>query len=357
MTTPEISVTEVGPTTPFTVQVAPSAELPEQPLSLDDQLEMYDALIREGNYMKLNLVQLQEYSKARLSDEEEIILVDRMKAGEMAREDFASFQSSETPLSKKQRKVLLQTIVNGNNARNDLIAANYGQVVKVAKGFPHHFTIAPTDLIAGGLVGLVQATKKFDPSKDARFSTYARFWIFNGVMDAIEENSMIPIQERARKSIKRIKDAYEQLSQRLHREPTTCELAKEAQTTPERITWFLDVDKREPLSFDAFVHDNEDADCPHERILDSAASAEDQVIAWQEDERLLKEVRTLPTREQKIIFLRYAQDLTVRETAEKMKHVKTRRGKPIRSSSIGYIEQRTLIELRESLADLDPSYQ
>ena len=73
-------------------------------------------------------------------------------------------------------------------ARHKLISSNLRLVIKVVKKYSN-LGLEISDLISEGNLGLVRAVEKFDPSKGARFSTYASYWIKQSVRRALSNKS------------------------------------------------------------------------------------------------------------------------------------------------------------------------
>lgn len=88
-------------------------------------------------------------------------------------------------LEKEEEKELARLAGEGDAAAVEkLVTSHLGFVVKMAKAYRRSGVPMP-DLIQEGMVGLVQAVKKFNPDKDARLSTYAMWWIRAAMQDHI----------------------------------------------------------------------------------------------------------------------------------------------------------------------------
>lgn len=99
---------------------------------------------------------------------------------------------SAFPLLTKEEEISLHSIIHGpdpdaaNQARTTLIQCNLRLVVKIAHDFKR-FNLPFADLVAEGNVGLMTAVDKFDPSKGAKFSCYAAWWIKQAMRKAMAE--------------------------------------------------------------------------------------------------------------------------------------------------------------------------
>ena len=92
------------------------------------------------------------------------------------------------PLPADVEKKLCKEMVGGNiNSRNKLISSNLWLVVKLAMKYKN-LGVDLDELISEGNKGLITATYKYDIEKDNKFSTYAYFWIKQGILSTIENN-------------------------------------------------------------------------------------------------------------------------------------------------------------------------
>lgn len=115
---------------------------------------------------------------------------------------------------------------NGNGAAlSTLCEKNRGLVANVARGFRGEID----DLFQAGMMGLVEAAKRFDPERGARFSTYASSWIFaRCVTCAKEMNGVVHVNGReGRRVLNLIGRVKRELAQSLGRDPTLAEISKE----------------------------------------------------------------------------------------------------------------------------------
>lgn len=118
----------------------------------------------------------------------------------------------------------------GRRARDRLVAANLRLVIAVARRHQRHVTAGCglDDLIQGGNIGLCRAAEKFDPSRGYRFSTYAYWWISQGVRAVVDRDSRtIRMPTTFASRLHAIQAATQTLVLRLGREPRHDELAAE----------------------------------------------------------------------------------------------------------------------------------
>ena len=156
-----------------------------------------------------------------------------------------------TPLlTADEEKSLSRSIKKGDEqARKKMIQANLRLVINIAKRYMRLGTPF-LDLIEEGNLGLMKAVDKFNPNKGFRFSTYAAWWIKQGITRSLsEQGKMIRVPVYMNDIITKWRKNREQLSQKLKRTPTDLEIAKRLKISRgkiEQINFWMNTLGRKP---------------------------------------------------------------------------------------------------------------
>ena len=190
-----------------------------------------------------------------LTADEEFELARRIEAGKAAREALPSSPN----LRPRQRAELESTIREAQAAREHLARANTRLVVSVAKRYVG-YGLPLADLIQEGNLGLMRAVDRYDYTRGNRFSTYATWWIRQGITRGLAQKTRtirIPLHMTER--IRLLYKTAGRLEQEMGQYPTPEEIAARMELSPECVRSMLEY-SRYPIALEQPVGDEGDSE-------------------------------------------------------------------------------------------------
>jgi RNA polymerase primary sigma factor len=224
-----------------------------------------------------------------------------------------------TPQEERELGRLIQK--GDGKALRRLVEANLRFVVSYAKRY-RGCGLSFLDLINEGNIGLIEAAKRFDPSKKVKFITYAVWWVRQAIIHALSDQSgAFRLPQKQANLLYRIGKAQSNLRSELQRTPTTEEIAKRMDVAVGDITNLLQVSD-ENISLSAIIDEEHDFHLSDKLEQETIPSA-DLVLLKNSLRHLLRNaLDELDAKEERVVRLRFGLDgsdpKTLKEIGEMM---------------------------------------
>lgn len=221
-------------------------------------------------------------------------------------------------LTAEQERDLAKRCAAGDEAAiRQMVNSNLRLVVYIAKEYAGR-GVALMDLIQEGSIGLLAAARKFDYTKDYRFSTYATKWIRQGVTRCLMNNSgIIRVPLHTAEKIRKVEAAKNQLKQQFGTEPTAEEIGQRVGMPADRVEALLGL-APDVCSLDALTGDN-DKNTLGSMVADLDALQPQEALVRQELEKMMqKMLSSLTERQRKILCLHFGLEDGVEHSLEEI---------------------------------------
>jgi RNA polymerase primary sigma factor len=211
-------------------------------------------------------------------------------------------------LTKEQEQELAIRVRSGDaEAFDRLVASNLSFVVKVANEY-RNLGLPLEDLLNEGNLGLIEAARRYDPSKGTKFITYAIWWIRKSILKALAEQvNLVRVPTYQMKKVREVREAEKHLREELGRSPKRHEIGEKLQVSVKKVDQVLQVSSRE-MSIDDQVG-KEKKTSVSEYLVDRDARSPESSLLLNEGTSLVSEaIKHLTEQEQIVIRHRFGLD-------------------------------------------------
>jgi RNA polymerase sigma-B factor len=227
--------------------------------------------------------------------------------------------------------------------REELILAHMNLVRYLARKFANRGEPLE-DLTQVGMIGLMNAIDRFDPGRGIRFATYATPTIVGEIRRYFRDRGWaVKVPRRLQELNLAANKAIDALTQKLNRPPTVPELAQEMEISEQEALEAMELgDMYELPSLDGDMGGGSDE--TRSKLSDYVGQVDEEIEKFDRRVRLAEALSALSPRERKIIELRFFDNLSQTQVAERLN---------ISQMHVSRLQQRALAKLRESVREQD----
>ncbi len=238
-----------------------------------------------------------------------------------------------------ENAVLIRKAQSGEKkAREVLIEQNLGLVHHIVKRFLGRGYDAE-DLFQIGVIGLIKSIDKFDTSYDVKFSTYAVPLITGEIKRFLRDDGMVKVSRTLKENGMKVRYATERLGNKLNREPTLAEVAREAALTDEEVVMAMEANVQVESIYKSVYQNDGNEIFLVDQLADEKQNEQELVLNHMVLSQLIS---GLPQKEQKLIKLRYYQDKTQTEVAKVL---------GISQVQVSRLEKKILLDMRQKMGE------
>ncbi len=229
----------------------------------------------------------------------------------------------------------------------DQLIMDYANLIRfvaqrIASRLPANIEV--DDLISSGVIGLMDAIEKYDPSRDNKFKTYAEFRIRGAILDELRTQDWVP--RSVRDKAKRIERAFQELEQRFGRPATDDEVCTALEMTTEE--YFDMVSKVKSISLISIDDLTGPGQTDRRSLLDSIENPSSknpfaQLKSKGVKEILMKHIDDLPEKQKLVLSLYYYEDLNLKEIGRILE---------VTESRVSQLHTQAVIKLRSKIKNV-----
>lgn len=238
---------------------------------------------------------------------------------------------------------LKQLEKNDHTLRNQIIAEYLPYVNRIVNRIATHLppTVEVDDLVNVGIIGLIQAIERYDPTRDNKFMTYAVFRIKGAVLSELRSRDFLG--RTTRKKIRNLEKTYLEMEQRLGREVQDEEVASEMNLDLDQ---FYQIKRMSSISFVSFEEIGYATRDEKENFIDNLLNngeGEDALSLTTIKEikaTLANHIEQLPEKEKLVVSMYYSDEMTMKEIGKVL---------DITESRVSQIHSAAILRLRSKL--------
>jgi len=229
-------------------------------------------------------------------------------------------------------------------SQEELIVNNMNIVRNIAsKYYTDKIGLEYEDLVSYGVMGLIDARKKFDYKRGVKFSTYASIRVSSFIIDEIRKYS--PVSRTYMGKIKEYNKTVDELQHKLFREPSTDEIAKHMNVNKKEV---IDIKSKmknsNNISIDNIVSEDEKEFSILDTIEDKSVPCPEDIMEKKElQDTLAKAIDMLKEKDRLVLSLYYYEELTLKEIGEIL---------GVSESRVSQLNNRAISNLRAAMKKL-----
>lgn len=214
-------------------------------------------------------------------------------------------------------------------------------VRQIAPSLPAN--VQKDELRSFGLIGLLDAVRKFEPERNLQFITYAGWRIRGAILDGLREYDFLP--RSMREKVKKVEEAYARLEQEKLSTVEDEEVAELLGISVEELHRILQESSISFSPIDEIFHDEDsnDKNRGYTLVDERTESPEDRADRIEMRKMLIQAIETLPEKERQVLSLFYFEELSFTEVAQVLS---------LSPSRISQLHSKAMIRLRNAMGKM-----